>query len=92
MKPIYFSLIKGPVRTEDNGILTHLQKYSQFGFLFTLPFCFHIWYFWQRQVGSDQIGWMPGSESGIYCRTPGWRYDTELGYKWTWGYIGGHWD
>lgn len=89
------SFITGPIRVEDsNGrtILTHLQKYSHFGFMVTDPFCFHFWLFWRLQTDSGRNGWVPGTEQGIYFRTPGWRWDADLGMKWTWGYIGGHLD
>jgi len=91
---IYLSFIVGPVRIENNGILTHLQKYSHFGLMLTWPFCFHFWLFWklQEQNYHNLNPWIPGTEQGIYFRTPGYRYDCDLGYKWTWGYIGGHWD
>jgi hypothetical protein len=92
---VLLASIFGSVRIEydyNRVIVTHLQKYSPCGFLLTWPFCFHIWLFWKKQEGNDAIGWIPGSESGIYMRTPGYRYDFELGMKWTWGYIGGHWD
>lgn len=94
------ALVTGPIRTElseDRTILTHLQKYSHFGFMFTWPFCFHFWLFWTLQSywesedGSSRC-WIPGTEQGIYFRTPGYRWDTDLGMKWTWGYFGLHWD
>jgi hypothetical protein len=72
--------------------VTHLQKYSKFGFLLTWPFCFHIYYQFKKQAGNDAAGWIPGSERVFYARTPGYRKDTDYGMKWTWGYIGGHWD
>ena len=88
------SLITGPIRVElieGRTILTHLQKYSHFGFMITWPFCFHFWLFWKLQEWGEG-GWIPGTEQGIYFRTPGWRWDIELGMKGTWGYFGGHWD
>lgn len=72
--------------------VTHLQKYSKFGFLLTWPFCFHIWYTFKFQEGDDGVGWKPGTEKVLYARTPGYRKDTDYGMKWTWGYIGLHWD
>lgn len=95
-----FSFITGPVRTEEKDgriILTHLQKFSPFGFLVTWPFCFHFWVFWKLQEMTDEGAhhaekWKPGTEKGIYGRTPGYRWDQDLGLKWTWGYLGGHWD
>lgn len=72
--------------------VTHLQKYSKFGFLLTWPFCFHVYYQSKMQEGSDTDGWVPGSEKVFYARTPGYRKDTDTGMKWTWGYIGLHWD
>ncbi len=102
------SFITGPVRTElspeGRVILTHLQKYSRFGFMLTWPFCFHFWIFWKLQdrrpyvitdklIADVEMRWVPGTEQGIYFRTPGWRWDAELGMKWTWGYFpSGHWD
>ncbi len=91
------AFIAGPIRTERDRdgkeVLTHLQKWSRCGWLMTWPFCFHVWYFWRKQTWNPvTMGWEPGTESGIYARTPGYRYDADLGMKWTWGYIGGHWD
>lgn len=89
------SFITGRVRDElaygGRVIITHLQKYSHFGFMVTWPFCFHFWLFWRLQA-REEGHWVPGSEQGIYFRTPGYRWDIDLGMKWTWGYIGGHWD
>lgn len=88
------SFITGPIRIEQKDrriILTHIQKYSHFGFMMTWPFCFHFWLFWRLQDWVE-FQWIPGSEQGIYFRTPGWRWDIDLGMKWTWGYVGGHWD
>ena len=89
------SFITGPVRvesSENRTILTHLQKYSHFGFMMTWPFCFHFWLFWNLQETTSKGGWLPGTEQGLYLRTPGYRWDADLGMKWTWGYLGGHWD
>lgn len=95
-----FSLITGEPRFEviwddekqvTRNILTHLQKFSYFGIMITWPFCFHFWLFWKKQA-MDKNGWLPGTEQGIYFRTPGYRWDADLGMKWTWGYVGGHWD
>lgn len=72
--------------------VTHLQKYSRFGFLVHWPFCFHFWLAFKKQAGNDFDGWIPGSEVVLYGRTPGYRMDTDYGVKWTWGYIGGHYD
>jgi hypothetical protein len=100
--PIFFFLFMiGQVRLESNGAMTHLQKYSPAGIYITYPFCFHAWVFWRKQTflngepngGYEHwYGWVPGTEQGIYFRTPGFRYDTDLGMKWTWGYLGTHWD
>src|ERR1700693_286808 len=91
-----FSFITGPIRIEprtgwvEDGskILPHLQKYSRFGLMMTWPFCFHFWLFWRLQQGNDISGWIPGTEQGIYFRTLGYRWDADLGMKWTWGYFG----
>ena len=92
---VVLSLITGPVRVEKSGnrnILTHLQKYSRFGFMVTWPFCFHFWLFWKLQDTTPKGGWIPGTEQGIYFRTPGWRWDFDEGMRWTWGYGGLRWD
>jgi hypothetical protein len=92
---VVLSLITGPIRVEKSGertILTHLQKYSHYGFMVTWPFCFHFWLFWDLQIGDDRLGWKPGTEEGFYFRTPGWRWDADLGMKWTWGFFGLNWD
>ena len=93
------SFITGPIRTDHANfdhsgrlVLTHLQKYSHFGFMLTWPFCLHFWWMWDLQEGSEDEGWKPGTEQGIYFRTPGYRFDSDLGMKWTWGYLGLHWD
>lgn len=101
------AFITGPVRTEKSGdrtILAHLQKYSRFGFMLsfgfmlTWPFCFHFWLMWrlqERNINPESLDpreRIPGTEQGIYFRTPGYRWDAELGMKRTWGYLGLHWD
>ena len=95
------SFITGPIRTEmseGRTILTHLQKFSHFGFMLTWPFCFHFWLMWRLQLQDtnpeslNPTGWIPGSEQGIYFRTPGWRFDYDLGMKFTWGFFGTHLD
>lgn len=79
-------------RTPIGGYaVTHLQKYSRFGVLLTWPFCFHVWVTFKFQEGHEG-DWIPGSEKVFYARTPGYRFDTDYGMKWTWGYIGLHWD
>lgn len=87
----YLSVIVGMPRL-DFGVLTHLQKYSPFGLMLTWPFCFHFWLFWKKQQFDGGGNWLPGTEQGIYFRTPGWRWDADLGMIWTWGYFGLHWD
>ncbi len=85
---------------EEIHVHTHLQKYSPFGFMLTLTMwklipvpTFHFWLFWKRQEGNDILGWIPGTERGFYFRTPGFRWDAELGMKRTLGYFpSGHWD
>lgn len=89
-----FSFITGPVRIETKDgrtVITHLQKYSHFGFMIHWPFGFHFWLFWKRQFIDDGI-WRPGTEKGIYFRLPGYRWDYDLGMIRTNGYFGGHWD
>lgn len=90
------SFITGPIRTEIKDgriILTHLQKYSRFGFMFTWPFCLHFWLFWKLQEVDKNGDFIPGTEQGIYFRTPGWRWDQDLGMIKTGGRIPGlHWD
>ena len=42
--------------------------------------------------GEEYRYWKPGTEQGIYFRTPGWRWDTDLGMIRTNGYAGLRWD
>lgn len=93
------SLITGPIRTDianfdtsRREVLTHLQKYSHLGFMLTWPFCFHFWVMWKLQEGSDTTRWIPGTERGLYFRTPGWRWGADLGMISTLGYFGLHFD
>ncbi len=84
---------KKPYRVNgDDFAITHLQKKSKFGFLITWPFCFHIWFTFKEQQMDDHDEWLPGTEKVAYARTPGYRKDIAYGMKWTWGYIGLHWD
>jgi hypothetical protein len=92
---ILLACILGPVRVEydqNQVVISHLQKYSRCGFLITYPFCVHFWLFWRKQQQDINGGWIPGTEQGIYMRTPGWRYTAGEGMTWTNGYIGGVWD
>ena len=89
--------MQGKVRLEANGVIDHQQRFSHVGFMVTWPFCFHVWIFWKLQEVRNDPHYsnplfVPGTESGFYARTPGWRYDADLGMKWTWGYVGGNWD
>lgn len=93
---VLLACVVGELRIETdpvtlNPVFTHLQKKSRCGFLLTWPFCFHVWFFWRKQK-QNKKGWRPGTEQGIYGRTPGWRYDYDLGMIRTNGYLGGHWD
>lgn len=75
-----------PVR----AVLTHLQKRLNFGLFLTTgqrAFGFHVWFHWRLQL-PDQ----PNTEQGFYARTPGYRWDLELGMIPTKGYFGSHWD
>ena len=77
------SFITGPIRTEMDGdrvILTHLQKYSHFWLMLTftgwVP-TFHFGLMWKLQdffvydyYGTPTLVWKPGTERGIYFRTP----------------------
>lgn len=81
--------------------ITHLQKYSTWGWLKVIPGCFHRWWFWGLQKKNSDGNWLPGTERGMYFRKPfSWRWDvagTMIDGKlqhwiWTKGYLGGHWD
>lgn len=83
-KPFIFSNKKYAV--------THLQKKSKFGFLLEWPFGFHVWYQFKEQEIDSNDNWIPGTEKVLYARTPGHRWDKDLGMIHTGGYIGLHWD
>ena len=74
--------------------VTHLQKKSRFGFLFTWPLCFHLWITWKYQKQNSSDRWLPGTEIMIpYARTPGWRWDAgDSKFIMTKGFFGMHWD
>lgn len=91
--PKYFT-VNQPVMTPCPFGVTHLQKRSRFGFLLMWPFCLHVWWMWRPQARPDAgSGWLPGTERGIYARTPGYRWEGSTGtYIRTKGYVGPHWD
>lgn len=81
--------------------LTHLQKYSKWGWLKVSPDCYHWWWFWKLQKQDSNGNWIPGTERGIYFRKPfSWRWDvagTVIGgvlrhWIWSKGFIGFRWD
>lgn len=80
--------------------ITHLQKKSKKGFLIMEPFIIHTYYWWHLQEFTQNPdggwSWKPGTERGVYARTPGWRFDTDKKLVRPWvfskGYAGGHWD
>lgn len=97
---IRFAFVLGRVRSEigSDGVTfwPHLQKYSTAGIMLNIvkrrwPFCLHVWYFWRKQAGNDQSGWIPGTEQGFYARTPGYREGKD-GIEWTNGFLGLRWD
>lgn len=81
--------------------VSHMQKYSTYGWLFAEPNAYHHWLFWRPQQKDANGGWLPGSERGLYFRRPfSWRWDVagtkidgELKH-WIYsgGIISGHWD
>jgi hypothetical protein len=76
--------------------VSHMQKASSSGYLLMSPFIFHAWHFWKHQAKDSAGGWLPGTEQGIYTRSPGWRWDVAgtNGEHWIFskGFLGGHWD
>jgi hypothetical protein len=71
--------------------VTHLQKKSKRGWLLMSPYIYHWWNFSELQIPGK-----PGSEKGIYWRTPGWRWDNDphMARPWVFskGYFGWHLD
>ena len=76
--------------------VTHLQKKASYFSLLFSPFIYHWGRFWHLQEQDAQGNWFPGTERGLYWRTPGWRWDSDpnLGSPWVFskGYVGGHLD
>lgn len=76
--------------------VTHLQKRSKKGSLTMSPWIYHWWDFQKLQEQDIDGNWVPGTERGIYLRTPGWRWDVAgtQGKHWirSGGFIGGHLD
>lgn len=54
--------------------VSHLQKRATFFSLKYDPFIFHWGRFWHLQEQDAEGLWKPGTEQGIYWRTPGWRW------------------
>jgi len=76
----------------ETWLYTHLQKRSRMGIYLSWPICFHFWLMWRKQKTDSNGNWLPGTEQGIYTRTPGYRWDIEEGMKFTRGYGGLRWD
>jgi len=76
--------------------VSHLQKKSKSFSLYFSPFIYHFGSFWKLQEQDEFGDWIPGTERGIYGRTPGWRWDVAgtNGQHWIFskGYLGGHLD
>lgn len=79
--------------------VTHIQNKATYFSLTYDPFIYHFGKFWRlQQKYKDANGvemWKPGSEQGIYFRTPGWRWqipDKRSNYTtwiWSWGRVPG---
>lgn len=54
--------------------VSHLQKKATYFSLLYSPFIFHWGKFWKLQDKDQDGNDIPGSEQGIYWRTPGWRW------------------
>ncbi len=76
--------------------VSHIQKKSHSFTLEFSPFSYHWGRFWHLQEQDQQGTWLPGTEKGIYWRTPGWRWDSDPALKAPWvfskGYAGSHLD
>jgi hypothetical protein len=70
--------------------VSHLQKKATFFSLRYDPFIFHWGKFWTPQKQTAEGLWLPGSEQGIYWRTPGWRWQMpdakSEGTPWIWSW------
>lgn len=54
--------------------ISHLQKKATYFSLLYDPFIYHWGKFWHLQEQRQDGSWIPGTERGIYWRTPGWRW------------------
>lgn len=79
--------------------VSHLQKKAKFFTLLYDPFIYHFGTFWKLQQQDAEGTWKPGTEQGIYWRTPGWRWQrpdavSEMTpWVFSWGrFIGTHLD
>jgi hypothetical protein len=90
---------------EKNGkmwCVSHLQKKAKYFSLRFDPFIYHWGKFWHRQEFTEEpdgvIHWKPGTERGIYWRTPGWRWNIPdknsdmTPWIFSKGFFGGHLD
>ena len=56
--------------------LSIIQKKSPRGYLITDPYCVYRWKQTKLQEQDERGGWIPGTEKGIYYRSPvSWRHD-----------------
>lgn len=79
--------------------VSHIQKKAKMFRLLYDPFIYHFGQFWRLQQQDKEGNWIPGSEQGIYWRTPGWRFQVPdaksdwTPWIWSWGrFIGTHLD
>jgi hypothetical protein len=79
--------------------VSHIQKRATFFSLLYDPFIFHFGKYWHLQEQDERGNWKPGTERGIYWRTPGWRWQIPDAHSdltpwiWSWGRApGGHLD
>jgi hypothetical protein len=79
--------------------VSHIQKRATFFSLLYDPFIFHFGKYWHLQEQDAQGNSKPGTERGIYWRTPGWRWQIPDAHSeftpwiWSWGRApGGHLD
>ena len=79
--------------------VSHIQKKAKYFSLTFDPFIYHFGKFWHLQEtfidGNGVEIYKPGTEQGIYFRTPGWRWQRPdqrsnwTPWIWSWGRVPG---
>jgi len=70
--------------------VSHIQRRAKYFNLLYDPYIYHWGRFWRLQEEDETGKGKPGTEQGIYWRTPGWRWqvpdENSEGTNWIWSW------